>query len=106
MIGIWTKFIVEKNKIGPPFRDGRFKILFNHSLDDIDSNLYFLSEIQNGSQKAKNKTQKMTLWGEEMTRRVWIKKIEEGNLEEKLRETVWAEWQEQYKTDPRKLRSW
>ena len=44
VIGVWTKFVVTKNKIGPPFREGRFKILFNHGLDDIYSNLYFLSE--------------------------------------------------------------
>lgn len=106
VVGIWTKFVVAKNKIGPPFREGRFKILFNQSLDDIDSNLYFLSRIQNGSQKAKNKNQKMKLWGEEMTRRSWIKKIEADNLEEDLREEVWNQWQEQYKTEPRKSRIW
>ena len=106
VVGIWIKFVVAKNKVGPPFREGRFKILFDHSLDDIDSNLYFLSEMQNGSQKAKNKTQKMKLWDEEMTRRSWIKKIEADDLEEDLRKVMWAQWQKKYATEPRKPRKW
>lgn len=105
--GIWVRFVVEKNKIGPPWREGRFKILFNHSLDDIDSNLYFLSERQNGKDKANNKSQTMMLWGKEPhTRKYWIKMVEGENLEAKLRDTVWTEWQEHYKTEPRKVRSW
>ncbi len=107
VIGIWVRFIVTKNKVGPPFREGRFKILFNHSLDDIDSNLYFLSERQNGPDKAKNKTQTMQLWGKEPhTRKYWINKIEEESLEAKLREVVWDAYQEYYKTAPRKSRTW
>jgi hypothetical protein len=64
-----------------------------------------LSEIQNGKDKAKNKTQKMELWGEEHTRKYWIKKVEEENQEEDLRQLIWEQWQKQYETEPRKIRT-
>jgi len=50
-IGIWVKYQVEKNKIGPPFRKGHFKILFDYGLDDITSSLSFLADTQKETSK-------------------------------------------------------
>lgn len=50
-IGIWVKYRVEKNKIGPPFRAGHFKILFDYGLDDITSSLSFLASTQKETSK-------------------------------------------------------
>ena len=106
VVGIWTKFKIEKNKVAPPFKEGRFKILFDHGLDDIGTNLYFISEEQNGPQKAKNKLTKIKLWNEERTKSYWVNKVEEENLEERLREKVWTLWQKVYETEKRKPRVW
>lgn len=106
VIGIWVKFRIDKNKVGPPFREGRFRILFDYGLDDLSTNLYFLSEQQNGEKDAKKKSTKIKLFDEEHTLKSWIKYIEEGNLEEELRQEVWKEWQRIYKTEDRKVRKW
>ncbi len=106
VIGIWTKFIVKKNKVGPPFREGRFKVLFDHALDDIGSNIYFLSEAQNGPKEAKKKTTKIEIFGEEHAFGYWVQKVEDENLEEDLRQAVWEKWQEVYQTEKRKKRTY
>jgi len=105
-IGIWVKFAIKKNKVGIPLREGRFKILFDYGLDDIASNLYFLSEYQNGPQAAKNKTTMIKYLGQESKMSTAIKYIENKNLELDLQKEVWEVWKKVYETEKRKTRKW
>ena len=106
VIGVWTRFKNQKNNVGPPFRESYFRIMFDYGMDDIVSNLRFLSECQDGPKASWKVMQKIKFNGQERTRKSWLKHIEEGNLEEKLREAVWAAWQDLYKTENRKKRVW
>ncbi len=104
--GIWLKFKIMKNKVSIPFREGRFKISFDYGLDDISSNLYFLAFHQLGEKQAKDKVSKLSLFGEERTQSLWVKHVEENNLEEDLRQEVLRVWGEIHKIEERKPRTW
>jgi len=106
VIGNWVKFVIDKNKVGPPLREGRFRILYDYGLDDISSNLYFLSECQNGPQKAKQKTAMIEYLGQKSKMSTAVAYVEENNLEAELQKDVWELWQEVYKTEERKQRIW
>ena len=105
-IGIWVKFIIKKNKVGIPFREGRFKILFSHGLDDIASNLYLLSEYQNGEADARKLTTKIKFKDEEKKLSTWVRHVEENDLEEELVHEVERVWKVLYKAEERKQRRW
>ena len=105
-IGIWVGFRVVKNKVAPPFKGGRFKIIFDYGLDNISSNLYFLSLVQNGKDASKKKTTTIRLFEMDKKLSTWVKYIEEENKEQELQEEVWKAWQELHKPEDRKSRAW
>lgn len=105
-IGVWTKFKNTKNNVGPPFREGRFRIMFDYGMDDVCSNLCFLVDVRHGPEAALKVMTKISLFGKERTRKSWVKHIEDENLEEELRQEVWKAWQKRYKGETRKSRVW
>ncbi len=44
VIGIEVGFLILKNKVAPPFRDGKFRFLFADGIDDIGTSLQWLKE--------------------------------------------------------------
>ena len=106
VVGVWVNFRVIKNKIAAPFAEGSFRILFQYGLDNITTSLFYLSVQQNGKDKAKNKTTKIKLFGEEKMLSTWVKHIEKGDLESDLDQAVVETWDSIHKPEERKPRKW
>lgn len=106
VIGFWVNFEITKNKVAIPHREGQFKIAFDYGMDDIESNLFFISMAQNGIAKAEKKLTTINLWGEDKKLSTWVSYVEDNNLESKLREEVANVWTEYHKTESRKPRQW
>jgi hypothetical protein len=128
-IGVWVKFEVKKNKVGPPFRKGSFKILFEYGLDNTTSNLSWLAGISKEGKSGdefKLSTQ-VTLpvcknCGHfviedyccdkkeinSISKRImdWVPYIEDNGLEKELQEYIAIQWKIQYATEERKPRVW
>jgi len=52
VVGVWFKFEVVKNKVGPPLRAGRVAVIFNYGVDDIRTNIEFLKTTGEGTEFA------------------------------------------------------
>jgi len=133
-IGIWVKFKVDKNKVGPPFRRGHFKILFDYGLDDVTSMLSWLVGADPECKKDEEylmttsialpvcskcgciqnemsvacKSKNCDGFPELLAKRImdWVAYIEENNQEINLRQYVSKVWKEEYATEERKVRVW
>lgn len=128
-IGIWVNFKVEKNKVAPPFRQGKFKILFDYGMDDVVSNLSYLALVRTGVEQSYKMTTPVTLetcktcgallvpgtgkcscGGEtqnvEKQIQHWLTLIEEQRREKELQAIVAAVWADEYRTPERKPREW
>lgn len=107
VIGIWVKFQITKNKVSIPFREGRFKILFDYGIDDVESNLYFLKKEQLGSDtEARKKGTLVKFDGDEKKIPTMIRCVEDNNLERLLEDEVVRVWDKIHATEKRKQREW
>jgi len=105
-IGVEITFLVEKNKIAPPFRSGKLCILFDLGIDDVRANINWLLEIKDIPCKITKKTSWFQWDGESIGQGIdpAIKYIEDNNLEKELEEEVFRVWKLLYETPERKKR--
>ena len=75
-------------------------------MDDIWTNLFFLSEFLNGTEDAKKKTTKIIFSGQEKRISTMVAYIEDNNLEQDLQKKVEKVWRKLYQTEDRKKREW
>lgn len=96
--GITIKAMIEKNKVGKPFRECFINILFDYpyGVDNVSSNIDYLYNLKTELGKLKDgyKKKKIEWNGKEFTREDLIYHIEENNLEETLKNGVIKDWQE------------
>lgn len=128
-IGVWVNYKVVKNKVAPPFRKGKFKILFNYGLDNIVTNLSFLAEVQKNREASFKLTTPVEILVcktcgcllvpgtevcscggevEAVEKQImhWQSHIEKENREKELEAVVAAVWEEEYRMPDRKPRNW
>lgn len=131
-IGTWVNFRCDKNKVAPPFRGGKFKILFDYGADNVVSNLSFLAQLQHtidasyllttkvqilicpkcGQMYVPTKEDVQCTCGEKLTEPTekqvqhWRNFIEQENKEKELEVLVSKVWQTEYQTEDRKPRVW
>lgn len=100
--GIGIKARTSKNKVGKPFREGIFDILFDYGIDNISSNIKYLYGLKTDEGKDKEKINKSELeWnGEKFSFRKLIRHIEANNLVQELYQKTKEKWdKEEEKSD-------
>lgn len=119
-VGVWIRFEVIKNKVGPPFRKGTFRIMFNYGLDDIYSNLDYLKKYQDSVRVEEAKKEKdaakraelekksnlVVFDGQEKMLKTMVKYVEKNNLEHRLCKEVEKVWKILHPPSDRKPRTW
>lgn len=105
-VGVWIRFEIIKNKVGPPFRRGNFRIIFNYGLDDIYSNLDYLKKYQDIGKKKDDKGKKLKFDGQDKMLKTMVKHVEDNDLEQKLRLEVEKVWRILHPPSTRKARVW
>ena len=102
--GVKIGFKVKKNKVGPPFREGLVRILFDYGIDDVTSNVEWLSEQDVLSQVEK----KGAWWSFADIKQQGLEKlvcaIEDAGLEDELRQEVVRVWAIVHEAPKRKVR--
>ena len=97
VIGVKVRAKVIKNKVGDPFLEVEFPILFTHGIDDMGSCIAWLRD----KTKALGTSSGWYEWeGKKFREADFISFIESNNLEEEIRimvRTAWAEWVESTK---------
>ena len=105
--GIVVGFKVVKNKLAPPFRSGKFNVVFDYGIDDVASNLLWLkaNESVEGSRFSTNGT--WILWDNENIGHGMsntVKVFEDSGREKEVEGEVERVWRVLYSPSDRKRR--
>lgn len=98
-IGATTTFRVVKSSVWKPKRTAQLTIIFDYGIDDIRDNLQYIKDYT----KSKSYTVRGKSIGTSMEKA--IRKVEQNNLEEELRDEVielWTEIEEKFSSTDRK----
>lgn len=96
--GVTLHVLVDKNKVGLPFRECFINVLFDYGIDDISTSIDFLYDLKTTEGKlkkaSKGEESKKLKWGrKEFTRNSLITYIEDNDLEDELAQQVKDKWQ-------------
>lgn len=94
--GVKILFRVEKNKVGPPFRVGTFRVLFDYGIDDVSSSLEWIRENPVGKDESNRSWYRCPDGKKFQDLRKAAKYLEEKEQEEKLRDIVCRRWNKLY----------
>lgn len=107
VVGVDIGFKLVKNKVGPPFREGSFRLYFDYGIDDVTTNLQWLKQeiLPKARGKKAYKLGEMGL-DDDFAGSLdeTVEYVEANNLEGELREVVEAVWKEVYAPNERKAK--
>jgi RecA/RadA recombinase len=83
-----------KNKIGKPFRNVFFDIVFDYGIDNVRSNLISLNDLRTDAGKLKSKREQLTFDGQTGGLEALIDYVEKQNKEKELAQAVVDKWME------------
>ena len=101
-IGCRFRFEVKKNKVAPPHRKGEFRLLFDHGIDNVATNLEWLKGVHGWSNYRFGDFS--TKQGGPQSLEKAVSYIEENDLELALEEEVERTWHEIFQPPQRKPR--
>ena len=100
--GILTEVEVYKSSVWKPFRKAHLYIVFDYGIDDIRANLQFVKEVSGASTYTIDGNEKLGVSMDDA-----IAAIEEGDLEQDLKEAtidLWHEVEDKFKKNRKKKR--
>lgn len=93
VVSVCIKARITKNKVGKPFRNAFFTILYDYGIDNIASSIDYLYDLRS-DKGALSKKAKLKWDGKEYTRTALIKYIEDSGLEEELKKRTIKKYQD------------